>query len=171
MAENQSTINRHAALRASRVAKGLCFRCGKNPINSRSKWARCDHCAQARRAYRAKRQKDRRERGLCPTCGRVFLRNGTDCGKCGSRLFNSTLGEMASFYPRRFNPDACAICGSPPQSGALALDHCHRRGTMRGLLCKACNFALGCFRDDVEILKSAITYLQTVPKEPLPFER
>lgn len=42
----------------------------------------------------------------------------------------------------------------------LAVDHCHSSGEIRGLLCASCNRALGGFRDDVSILKSAISYLE-----------
>jgi hypothetical protein len=53
----------------------------------------------------------------------------------------------------------CAICMRRPVD-ALCIDHCHRTGRIRGLLCRRCNSALGFFRDDEIRLRSAIAYLR-----------
>ena len=37
----------------------------------------------------------------------------------------------------------CAICGLPSEGKALAVDHNHETGEVRGLLCGPCNMALG----------------------------
>jgi hypothetical protein len=51
----------------------------------------------------------------------------------------------------------CAICGAgDPQH----VDHDHRTGRVRGILCFNCNGGLGQFRDDPAILAQAITYLK-----------
>lgn len=55
----------------------------------------------------------------------------------------------------------CAICGSAPAGKRLAVDHCHKTGRVRGLLCDMCNHGLGRLQDDTEILRKAITYLET----------
>jgi len=54
----------------------------------------------------------------------------------------------------------CAICNRKSKRRALAVDHCHRHKLVRGLLCTACNVALGLLRDDLKSLKRAIRYLQ-----------
>ena len=41
----------------------------------------------------------------------------------------------------------------------LAIDHCHKTGKVRGVLCISCNTALGGFKDDINLLKKAIKYL------------
>lgn len=41
------------------------------------------------------------------------------------------------------------------------VDHDHQSGVIRGILCRSCNLGLGHFRDDENILQSAITYLAT----------
>jgi hypothetical protein len=60
----------------------------------------------------------------------------------------------------------CAICGRTEtargQNGELkrlAVDHCHKTGKVRGLLCFNCNAALGKFKDSPVLLAKAITYL------------
>ncbi len=56
----------------------------------------------------------------------------------------------------------CAICEkqSKKNKKVLAVDHNHKTGENRGLLCDNCNFGLGQFKDDVELLKKAINYLK-----------
>jgi hypothetical protein len=60
----------------------------------------------------------------------------------------------------------CDICRRSPRIllggrlKALAVDHDHETGRVRGLLCDCCNRALGMLRDDVQTLKAAIRYLR-----------
>lgn len=62
---------------------------------------------------------------------------------------------------------SCAICKSTlshiHQNGKkvkLAVDHCHKTGIIRGLLCTSCNIGLGNFKDNKNFLKNAIKYLE-----------
>lgn len=57
----------------------------------------------------------------------------------------------------------CYICRHSPKNRALHVDHCHRTGTIRGLLCHRCNVALGFFKDDIDRLEDAIAYLLDPP--------
>jgi len=56
----------------------------------------------------------------------------------------------------------CKICGDHQAdlSKALCVDHCHITNEARGLLCNKCNTLLGMSKDNIEILKSAIKYLE-----------
>jgi hypothetical protein len=66
----------------------------------------------------------------------------------GQAEFDELLAEQGG---------VCAICRAPePQH----VDHDHRTGWVRGILCFNCNGGLGQFRDDPEHLASAITYLK-----------
>lgn len=61
----------------------------------------------------------------------------------------------------------CAICKKPSeekywktgQLKRLCVDHCHKTGKNRGLLCNQCNQALGKMQDSKELLQAAIDYL------------
>jgi hypothetical protein len=55
----------------------------------------------------------------------------------------------------------CAICGTPPNATrALAVDHDHETGAVRGILCGRCNPGLGHFKDDPLLLEKAAHYLR-----------
>lgn len=53
----------------------------------------------------------------------------------------------------------CAICNNPSKNKALAIDHNHKTGEVRGLLCQNCNLAIGLFKENIIIFNKAIEYL------------
>lgn len=56
----------------------------------------------------------------------------------------------------------CCICGKHSDEThrkRLFVDHCHKTGKIRGLLCQQCNTALGMASDDIDILCAMIGYL------------
>ena len=53
----------------------------------------------------------------------------------------------------------CAICGAPPKSRRLHVDHDHRTGAVRGLLCFHCNRALAGYVTEAW-MADATRYLQ-----------
>ncbi len=54
----------------------------------------------------------------------------------------------------------CAICFEVPAGRGFHVDHCHRTGRIRGLLCRGCNLALGNMKDDPVRLVKAADYLR-----------
>lgn len=60
----------------------------------------------------------------------------------------------------------CAICGNPEKAFMktkvmyLAIDHNHKTGEIRGLLCTNCNNGLGRFKDNIDLLNKAIAYIE-----------
>lgn len=51
----------------------------------------------------------------------------------------------------------CAICDK--EEVELHIDHCHKTGKIRGLLCQKCNTGIGLLGDDLLILNKAVKYL------------
>ena len=56
----------------------------------------------------------------------------------------------------------CAICGakSNRNGSRLCVDHDHKTGAIRGLLCHQCNTSLGQLEDSIDMLNNAIKYLE-----------
>ena len=64
---------------------------------------------------------------------------------------------------RRMREDqlgGCAICHRELRPVMEHVDHDHKTGRVRGLLCGRCNLGLGHFLDDPGLLLSAMTYLK-----------
>lgn len=56
----------------------------------------------------------------------------------------------------------CKVCFGTNKSGrALFVDHNHRNGQIRGLLCSNCNAGLGHFLDDPELIDAGAAYLRS----------
>jgi hypothetical protein len=55
----------------------------------------------------------------------------------------------------------CAICktNSPAPKKTFCVDHCHKTGKVRGLLCHKCNTMIGHAKDNIQTLKNAIDFL------------
>jgi len=87
------------------------------------------------------------------------------CRKCAKmrnpfreRLYGVSRDDYAELLVEQNN--VCALCGTDPGDRALAVDHDHRSGSIRGLLCSTCNTGLGALRDDPQLLRRAISYLE-----------
>lgn len=91
-----------------------------------------------------------------------FLNIQSKCGRVGITVENyfKILEEQNNL---------CAICNEPETRkrktedgegvAELCLDHCHETNKFRALLCHGCNTAIGQFKDNIELLESAIRYL------------
>lgn len=80
-------------------------------------------------------------------------------------MFKKRFGITIEQYDRilKFQSGVCAICRRMDGTSRLAVDHCHLTNTVRGLLCRACNVALGKFNDDPQLVRQALAYLTGVP--------
>lgn len=82
------------------------------------------------------------------------------------KKYGMTLDEKQSLLEAQNG--VCAICGCAGESGRwkkLYIDHDHKTGKVRGMLCERCNFALGHFDDDISRLERAINYLKKANEE------
>lgn len=91
---------------------------------------------------KTKKSESKRLRASSSERSELLKKAGNKCQICGSK---------SSDY-------VCSITGNKPTK-KLAVDHCHKTGRLRGILCLSCNVALGHLKDDISLLKSAIVYL------------
>jgi hypothetical protein len=80
--------------------------------------------------------------------------------KCNlKKLYGLTLEEYEELCQKQ--EGRCAICGgvmNPP-----CVDHNHKTGENRGLLCVRCNFVLGEVKENPKLLEAMIKYLTQPP--------
>jgi hypothetical protein len=125
----------------------------------------------------------------CPDCGEVlprdaFVRNrttkdgvGAYCRPCqnaraaesrqrlhgGSRHYHLKrrygIGAVEVEEMLESQGWACPICATTLTAKTCHVDHDHKTGAVRGILCFNCNGGLGQFRDDPRALRQATAYL------------
>lgn len=113
----------------------ICLKCGPLPAN---------------KFYISKLGK---YRALCKACCKVAGRESNIRSKCKRYGMPSELTERiiaAGHY-------ACEICDKTIKQ--FHVDHCHKTGKFRGILCSNCNSGIGMLKDDVNVLRKAIDYL------------
>lgn len=74
------------------------------------------------------------------------------------RLSKYGLTEKQFAAMRETCRGLCAICAMDC-GDKLVVDHCHKTGKVRGLLCGRCNAGLGMFMDSAKLLMHARAYL------------
>ena len=74
------------------------------------------------------------------------------------REYGITHDEYDAMLAKQYG--GCAVCGKPEAGKRLAVDHDHRTGKVRGLLCENCNRALGMAQDSPTILRALADYLE-----------
>lgn len=86
----------------------------------------------------------------CRAC-RAEYRNANCRGKFRGVISDELLAGIKATVTE------CVICGNEEP---LVVDHDHKTGKVRGMLCNHCNRGLGHFRDDPELLEFAAQYLR-----------
>jgi hypothetical protein len=76
-------------------------------------------------------------------------------------LYRITEEEYAVILA--YQKGVCAGCGRAPGNIRLAVDHCHKTGRIRGLLCWLCNRAIGILRDNASAAANLGKYLESPP--------
>ncbi len=163
-----------------RRTKGLCVQCGVGSATRNR--AYCEQCTDK---YRRRRE-DKRVKGLCMQCGYKSPRAGlTTCQSCADRRSRQQkenristrrrhlikqYGLSLDDYDRMFGKQGgvCAICGQPEtrryrgEITNLVVDHDHKTGRIRGLLCSRCNVRLDELIGDLDWPKRATQYVGIV---------
>lgn len=122
------------------------------------------------------RAKNRRNR-LCGPCRREYMRAWTAQRTADlietrrrwllKKLYGITLEQYDEMLKRQGG--GCAICRATTEdwrangSRSLPVDHDHKTGKVRGVLCGKCNKGIGLFRDDPTLLQAAVAYLNNQP--------
>ncbi|MGV9540916.1 endonuclease VII domain-containing protein [Nocardia beijingensis] len=119
----------------------------------------------------------------CAWCGEEFVRDSgkhTLCSKrCRGALAREKAGGQRWYHHKsrygltrdeveglfQAQGGRCAICstelkGKHLERDSPQIDHCHRTGKARAILCRLCNTALGNFRDDPELIRRSLDYLE-----------
>lgn len=109
----------------------------------------------------------------CKECQDSRTREKRTTGFYREHDLKKKFGITIDDYQEMFNKQngLCAICNNKEMTinhktkelQNLAVDHCHESGNIRGLLCSNCNNGLGRFKDNIEYLKNAISYLEVEP--------
>ncbi len=76
------------------------------------------------------------------------------------KAYGLTIEDLAEML--ECQNSCCAICGNefPYGMNGLSIDHDHSTGMVRALLCVPCNLILGNAKESVQVLNSAIEYLE-----------
>jgi len=101
---------------------------------------------------------------------KLFRKNNPEL--CKKYLKKSTLKMIFGLSLQEYNKILssqnyrCAICGKKEKRKlngkicSLSVDHDHKTGKIRGLLCNDCNNGIGRMKDDISLLENAISYLR-----------
>lgn len=162
--------------------RSVCRRCTQ-PNDRGGRTTICSACVaadstQSKKAA-AKMRKQEAPRGMswCSSCERYlehdkfYSRNESTCFECRAknsrdRSLNNSYGITEDQYLEIFIAQGkkCAICGNTPKKQRFHVDHDHKTGLVRGILCLWCNHKLlGGARDSVIYLQRAIEYLNAPP--------
>lgn len=81
------------------------------------------------------------------------------------KWLKTRYGITIDDYKRMYSEQngKCYICKTdkaPSKFKRFSVDHCHKSGKVRGLLCRNCNLILGGAKDSEEILLNCIEYLK-----------
>lgn len=146
------------------VLTKTCSKCGEvKPLSSfgKAKGYADGHrgqCTQCRTAYNATWTAQWKKTPK----GRRYEENRKQQEKV-RQLFND-YGLIEDDYQAilRSQDYRCAICGSDKpggQWGRFVVDHCHRTGRVRGILCDSCNKRLGRLGDSLDKIAPFVDYL------------
>ena len=74
------------------------------------------------------------------------------------KRYNITLEQYDQMFEQQNGN--CVICGLPELMCRLSVDHNHKTGEIRSLLCRKCNLLVGNIENNKELLKRIFNYLK-----------
>lgn len=83
--------------------------------------------------------------------------------KSSVKKFGLTVEQYKFIYDSQ--KGKCAICGDKEGKKNFSIDHDHKTGKVRGLLCNNCNSGIGYLRDNVKIIFKAAEYIKKHSQE------
>jgi len=157
-----------------------CMDC-KKKIFPYNKSIRCNHCAAI---YRIKQNPEKYKQISISNLPKQVKGKNNGNYKHGlshtkeykQKINLKTKLKKYNLSPKKFNEllkkqnNVCAICKKSESSKnqykirKLSVDHNHKTGKIRGLLCNNCNHALGLIKENTSILRTMIDYLQRTNK-------
>ena len=100
----------------------------------------------------------------CKECCAKRTRSKYDLDKQRARILKKKYGITSEEYDQMLSEQnyRCYICHKHEDKldRSLAVDHCHKTGKVRGLLCGNCNRFLGQIDDNVNTAERLLEYLQ-----------
>lgn len=133
--------------RGSRVQKAWCKDC-----RSLKKCPKCKRILPRATHYRQLNSKYKLNHAYCLDCDRVYQKTWKLSSKY--QLSNKEYEDMF-----KAQNGQCYLCSSKSK---LVVDHDHKTGKVRRLLCDLCNRGLGYFKDNPEVLIAAADYVKQV---------
>lgn len=82
-----------------------------------------------------------------------------------AKCYGITIEDYARIINRQGGD--CASCGDELDMGKkTCIDHCHRTGRVRGILCANCNFAVGHVKESAERARKIAHYIEGWEPKP-----
>lgn len=118
------------------------------------------------REFNRERVERARRLGFCIRCNKRKVSGGhTTCRRCMQEIREDHLQKAYGLslpdveQRRKIQRNRCGICRKK-FTDTPRVDHDHKTGKNRDLLCDACNRGLACFRDNLKILRNAAKYIK-----------
>ena len=130
----------------------------------------CSTCKQAKPLEQFPKSPTHRggRKGVCKACVNVKRKQRFRTDSTTEARRKYSLSTNYGITPEQYEDmvvaqeNLCYICGTPGTETVhkkLYVDHCHKTGKIRKLLCGMCNSGLGYFKDSPELLENAKKYL------------
>jgi len=125
----------------------------------------CPKCSHAKRItdfYKSSRIGGDGYDNVCKKCRAQYSKNWRQ----ENVHINYNITKDHHQYMLEIRGERCPICGEKDE--VPHIDHCHKTGKVRGLLCQRCNMALGFLRDNPRACLRAAVYLQSAGEPGFP---